>query len=82
MKPLKLGKHCYDQALKDENEITVPAAKSKYRQPGGGRLLHLQWEKHCKIGLQIFVVHWKLVYGVHYLKHNKILLWSVARSTT
>ena len=37
MKALKLGKRCCDQALKDENEITVPAVKSKYRQPGNGR---------------------------------------------
>ena len=35
LKTLKLGKRCYDQSLKDENEITVPAAKSKYHHPGG-----------------------------------------------
>ena len=37
MKALKLGKRCCDQALKDENEITVPAVKSKHLQPGNGR---------------------------------------------
>ena len=36
-KAVKLGKRCYDQAMKDENEVTIPATKSKYRQPGGGR---------------------------------------------
>ena len=36
---IKLGKRCYDLALKAENEeeITAPPCKSKYRQPGGGR---------------------------------------------
>ena len=37
MKALKLGKRYYDQALKDENEIFVPAVKSKYHQAGGGK---------------------------------------------
>ena len=44
MKALKLGKCYYDEALKDENEITEPAAKSKYHQAGGGK-------KHCTISL-------------------------------
>ena len=36
---VKLGKRCYDAALKAEQdeEITTPALKSKYRQPGAGR---------------------------------------------
>ena len=33
IKPVKLRKRCYDQIMKDENEITVPSAKSKYCQP-------------------------------------------------
>ena len=37
IKAVKLGKRCYEKVSKDESEITVPAPKSKYRQPGGGR---------------------------------------------
>ena len=33
IKPVKLRKRCYDQIMKDENEITAPSAKSKYCQP-------------------------------------------------
>jgi len=36
-KAIKLGKRCYDQVMKDESEVTIPATKSKYCQPGGGR---------------------------------------------
>ena len=33
IKPVKLRMRCYDQIMKDENEITAPSAKSKYCQP-------------------------------------------------
>ena len=37
VKALKLGKRCYDQVVKYENEVTERPAKSKFRQSGGGR---------------------------------------------
>ena len=38
-KALKLGKRCLNQVEADEDAVTAPPSKSKYRQTGGGRKL-------------------------------------------
>ena len=39
IKALKLGKRCLNQVEADEDSVTAPPSKSKYRQTGGGRKL-------------------------------------------
>ena len=38
-KALKLGKRCLNQVEADEDAVTAPPSKSKYRQTGGGQKL-------------------------------------------
>lgn len=37
VKAIKLGKRCYERQSQDAVEVSAPPAKSKFRQPGGGR---------------------------------------------
>ena len=53
IKPVKLRKRCYDQIMKDENEITVPSAKSKYCQPSDLSRSSVQYYRRRKLPLDL-----------------------------